>query len=318
MLKLNITTEVKSFKEFLKKNHDAIFVGTGAPKGKDLVIPGRQEADKNIHIGIDFLTSVAFEHINKIGKKVIVLGGGNTAMDCCRTAIRLGGKQVGVYVRSPKVDMKASDWEVEEAEMENIPIIENHVPKEFVMKEGKLVGVTFEKVRAEYKNDKRKLIPTGEPLVTVECDDVLMAIGQENAFDWVERDIGIDFGEWDMPIVNRQTMQSSLPHVFFGGDAAWGPENIITAVAHSHEAAISIDLYCNKKSLNKRPDPHVFLGSSKMGLHEWSYDNGYDEVERLAVPHADPKVTLRDRKVEVELGFDDRMAFEEASRCLEL
>ena len=315
-VKVEYNYQVKSFKEFLKNNHDAIFVGTGAPKGKDLVIPGRQEADKNIHIGIDFLTSVAFEHINKIGKKVIVLGGGNTAMDCCRTAIRLGGKQVGVYVRSPKVDMIASDWEVEEAEMENIPINENHVPKEFVIKKGKLAGVTFEKVRAEYKNGKRKLIPIGEPLVTIECDDVLMAIGQENAFDWVERDIGIDFGEWDMPIVNRQTMQSSLPHVFFGGDAAWGPENIITAVAHSHEAAISIDLYCNKKSLNKRPDPHVFLGSSKMGLHEWSYDNGYDEVERLAVPHADPKVTLRDRKVEVELGYDDRMAFEEASRCL--
>ena len=308
--------EIKSLKEFLKEDFDAVFVGTGAPKGKDLNIPGREECDKNIHIGIDFLASVAFEHVKKIGKKVIVLGGGNTAMDCCRTAIRLGGKDVRVYVRSPKVDMKASDWEIEEAEMENIPIYENHVPKEFIHKNGKLKAVAFEKVKAEYKDGRRKLIPTGEPLEIVECDDVLMAIGQDNAFEWIEKDIGIEFGEWDMPIVDRTTMQSTLPKVFFGGDAAWGPENIITAVAHAHQAAISIDLFCNNKSLKKRPEPHVFLESTKMGLHEWSYDNGDAEVDRLAVPHADPKVTLADRKVEVELGYDDRMAFEEAARCL--
>ena len=188
-LKVEYNHEIKSFKEFLKFDHDAIFIGTGAPKGKDLNIPGRQEASKNIHIGIDFLASVAFEHLSKIGKKVIVLGGGNTAMDCCRTAVRLGGKEVGVYVRSPKVDMKASDWEIEEAEMENIPIYENHVPKEFIIKDGKLCGMLFDKVTAEYSNGKRKLIPTGEPLVEVECDDVLMAIGQDNAFEWMEKDL---------------------------------------------------------------------------------------------------------------------------------
>ena len=267
--------EVKSFKEFLKLDHDAVFIGTGAPKGKDLNLPGREEASKNIHIGIDFLASVAFEHVSKVGKKVIVLGGGNTAMDCCRTAVRLGGESVGVYVRSPQADMKASDWEIEEAEMENIPIFENHVPKKFLVKEGKLWGMLFEKVTAQYdENNKRKLIPTGEPLVTVECDDVLMAIGQDNAFEWIEKDIGIEFNEWDMPTVDKKTMQSTLPKVFFGGDAAWGPENIITAVAHAHEVAISIDLYCNNLDLIERPAPHVFLKSSKMGLHEWSYDNG--------------------------------------------
>lgn len=315
-LEVEYNYEVKSFKDFLKLGHDAIFIGTGAPKGKDLKIPGREEASKNIHIGIDFLASVAFEHVSKIGKKVIVLGGGNTAMDCCRTAVRLGGKEVGVYVRSPKADMKASDWEVEEAEMENIPIYENHVPKEFIIKDGKLRGMLFEKVTAEYSNGKRKLIPTGEPLVEVECDDVLMAIGQDNAFEWMEKDLGIEFGEWDMPIVDKKTMQSTMPKVFFGGDAAWGPENIITAVAHAHQAAISIDLFCNDKDLQQRPAPHVFLESSKMGLHEWSYDNGYDEVERLSVPHADLKESLKNRKLEVELGYDDEMAFQEASRCL--
>jgi len=309
--------EVKSFKEFLKLDHDAVFIGTGTPKGKDLNLPGREEASKNIHIGIDFLASVAFEHVSKVGKKVIVLGGGNTAMDCCRTAVRLGGESVGVYVRSPQADMKASDWEIEEAEMENIPIFENHVPKKFLVKEGKLWGMLFEKVTAQYdENNKRKLIPTGEPLVTVECDDVLMAIGQDNAFEWIEKDIGIEFNEWDMPTVDKKTMQSTLPKVFFGGDAAWGPENIITAVAHAHEVAISIDLYCNNLDLIERPAPHVFLKSSKMGLHEWSYDNGYDEVNRLAVPHADLKSSLKDRKLEVELGYDEKMAFEEASRCL--
>ena len=200
--------------------------------------------------------------------------------------------------------------------MENIPIYENHVPKEFIIKDGKLRGMLFEKVTAEYSNGKRKLIPTGEPLVEVECDDVLMAIGQDNAFEWMEKDLGIEFGEWDMPIVDKKTMQSTMPKVFFGGDAAWGPENIITAVAHAHQAAISIDLFCNDKDLKDRPAPHVFLESSKMGLHEWSYDNGYDEVERLSVPHADLKESLKNRKLEVELGYDDEMAFQEASRCL--
>ena len=207
--------EVKSLKSIIQQDYDAIFIGTGAPKGKDLDIPGREEASSNIHVGIDWLTSVAFKHVDKIGKKVVVIGGGNTAMDCCRTSLRLGGKDVKVTVRSPKADMKASDWEIEEAELEGIPIFDNHSPKEFVHENGKLKGVLFEKMEAKYKDGKRKLIPTGETIF-FECDDVLLAIGQENAFPWIERDIGIEFNQWNQPEVNKVTFQSTLPRVFLG------------------------------------------------------------------------------------------------------
>ncbi len=309
--------EISSMKAILEQGFDAIFVGTGAPRGKDLDIPGRREADKNIHIGIDFLTSVAFEHIDKIGKRVVVIGGGNTAMDCCRTALRLGGKDVRVTVRSPRKDMKASDWEIEDAEMEGIPIFDNHSPKSFVVENGKLHGVYFEKMRAEYSADgRRKLISTGEDPVLFECDDVLMAIGQDNAFPWIERDIGIEFGEWDMPVVDKVTFQSTHQKVFFGGDAAWGPENIIWAVAHGHAAAISIDQLCNGKPLTERPPPGSNIASQKMGIHEWSYDNDFSPDRRVPVPHEDQKLTLKNRKVEVELGYDDKLAFQEAERCL--
>jgi len=309
--------EVTSLKSVIDDGFDAVFVGTGAPRGKDLNIPGREEASANIHIGIDWLTSVAFEHISKIGRRVVVIGGGNTAMDCCRTALRLGGKDVRVTVRSPRADMKASDWEIEDAEREGIPIFDNHQPKEFITENGKLKGVKFALVEAEYSDDgRRKLVPTGEEVV-FECDDVLMAIGQDNAFPWIERDIGIEFGEWDMPVVDKTTMMSSRKGVFFGGDAAWGPENIIWAVAHGHQAAISIDLYCNGKNLtNERPAPGTNLASTKMGIHEWSYDNYYSDDQRFAVPHADQKFSLKDLKMEVELGFDDELAFLEAERCL--
>lgn len=309
--------EVTSLKSVIDEGFDAVFVGTGAPRGKDLNIPGREEASGNIHIGIDWLTSVAFEHISKIGKRVVVIGGGNTAMDCCRTALRLGGKDVRVTVRSPRADMKASDWEIEDAEREGIPIFDNHQPKEFIVENGKLKGVKFALVEAEYSDDgRRKLVPTGEEVV-FECDDVLMAIGQDNAFPWIERDIGIEFGEWDMPVVDKTTMMSSREGVFFGGDAAWGPENIIWAVAHGHQAAISIDLHCNGKSLTgDRPAPGTTLASTKMGIHEWSYDNYYSDDRRFAVPHADQKFSLKDLKMEVELGFDDELAFLEAERCL--
>ena len=309
--------EVTSLKSVLDDDYDAVFVGTGAPRGKDLNIPGRDEAAANIHIGIDWLTSVAFEHVKKVGRRVLVIGGGNTAMDCCRTALRLGGKDVRVTVRSPKGDMKASDWEIEDAEREGIPIFDNHQPKEFIVENGKLTGMKFALVEAEYDKDgRRKLVPTGEEVV-FECDDVLMAIGQDNAFPWIERDIGIEFGEWDMPVVDKTTMMCSRPGVFFGGDAAWGPENIIWAVAHGHQAAISIDLHCEGKSLvDARPAPGTNLASTKMGIHEWAYDNYYSEDGRFVVPHADHKKSLKDLKMEVELGFDEEQAFLEAERCL--
>ena len=307
--------EVKSLKSIIEQDYDAIFIGTGAPKGKDLDIPGREEASNNIHVGIDWLTSVAFKHVDKIGKKVVVIGGGNTAMDCCRTSLRLGGKDVKVTVRSPKSDMKASDWEIEEAELEGIPIFDNHSPKEFVHENGKLKGVIFEKMEAKYKDGKRKLIPTGETIF-FECDDVLLAIGQENAFPWIERDIGIEFNQWNQPEVNKVTFQSTLPRVFFGGDAAWGPENIIWAVAHGHQAAISIDHFCNNKDLEDRPSPLTNLVSQKMGIHEWSYPNDISNSDRFAVPHAEKELSLTDLNMEVELGYDEKLAFEEAQRCL--
>ena len=307
--------EVKSLKSIIEQDYDAIFIGTGAPKGKDLDIPGREEASNNIHVGIDWLTSVAFKHVDKIGKKVVVIGGGNTAMDCCRTSLRLGGQDVKVTVRSPKSDMKASDWEIEEAELEGIPIFDNHSPKEFVHENGKLKGVLFEKMEAKYKDGKRKLIPTGETIF-FECDDVLLAIGQENAFPWIERDIGIEFNQWNQPEVNKVTFQSTLPRVFFGGDAAWGPENIIWAVAHGHQAAISIDHFCNNKDLEDRPSPLTNLVSQKMGIHEWSYPNDISNSDRFAVPHAEKELSLTDLNMEVELGYDEKLAFEEAQRCL--
>lgn len=308
---------VKSLKEVLSGGYDAVFVGTGAPRGRDLNVPGREEGKANIHIGINWLSSVAFEHTKSIGKKVIVLGGGNTAMDCCRTARRLGGEQVKVVVRSPFAEMKASPWEKEDAMHEDIPIIDNHVPKTVVVKDGRLTGMTFEKVHAVYEDGKRKLVPTGEPEVFIEADDVLVAIGQENSFPWIERDLGMEFDKWEMPIVNEITFQSTLTKVFFGGDAAFGPKNVITAVAHGHQAAISMHLFCEGKDLvADRPDPMVNLVSMKMGIHEWAYDSEVTIDKRFVVPQAEKKLTLSDRKKEVELGFDTLTGFKEAERCL--
>ena len=316
-IETRFNSEITSMKSLLEEEFDAIFVGTGAPKGKDLNIEGREEGEKNIHIGIDWLTSIAFEHIDSIGKKVIVLGGGNTAMDCCRSSLRLGADDVKVIVRSPFDQMKASEWEIEEAMEEDIPILDNHVPKKFILNEGRLVGMEFEKVEAVFDDDgKRSLVPTGEDPIIFECDDVCVAIGQDNAFDWIERDIGIEFGEWDMPVVDKVTFQSTLPNVFFGGDAAWGPENIIWAAAHGHQAAISINKFLNEEDLYDRPEPMTNLVSQKMGIHEWSYDNDISQAKRYLVPHADQSISLKDLKVEVELGFDDKLAFEEAQRCL--
>ena len=309
---------VSSLSEVLDNEYDAVFIGTGAPRGRDLPdLQGRKEGAANIHIGIEWLASVAFEHTSKIGKKVIVLGGGNTAMDCCRTSRRLGGEEVKVLVRSPFKEMKASPWEKEDAMHEDIPILENHVPKSFEVKDGKLIGMMFEKVHAVYdEKGKRSLVSTGEPLVFIEADDVLIAIGQENTFPWIERDLGLEFDKWEMPVVNEITFQSTLPNVFFGGDSAFGPKNVITAVAHGHQAAVSIDLFCNGTDVMERLDPMTNLVSQKMGIHEWSYDSSIADDLRFIVPQADKKMTLADRKKEVELGFDIKTAFKEAQRCL--
>jgi len=308
---------VSSMNDLLAKDYDAVFVGTGAPKGRDLPdLPGRDEGAANIHIGINWLANVAFEHTTKIGKKVIVLGGGNTAMDCCRTSRRLGGEFVKVVVRSPYSDMKASPWEKEDAIHEDIPIIDNHVPVAFVVENGILKGMNFEKVTPIFENGKRKLVPTGEPLEFIEADDVLIAIGQENSFPWIERNAGIDFDKWGMPVVDTLTHATSHPKVFFGGDSAWGPKNVITAVAHGHQAAISMDLFCRSLPLTQRPSPFVNLVSQKMGLHEWAYESEVVNDVRYAVAQADKKITLSNRKTEVELGFTKHEGCKEAERCL--
>jgi formate dehydrogenase beta subunit len=310
-------TRINSMKALLAEGWDAVFVGSGAPRGRDLDIPGRKEAAANIHIGIDWLNSVSFGHTTKIGKRVIVLGGGNTAMDCCRSSRRLGGEDVQVVVRSGFEEMKASPWEKEDAMHEGIPIHNYLVPKEFTYEAGKLTGITFEKVKAHYDDKgRRKLVPAGEPEQHFACDDVLVAVGQENAFPWIERDAGIEFDQWNMPKVDPRTMASTNPKVFFGGDAAFGPKNIIWAVAHGHEAAVSIDKLLCGEDIADRPAPAVELISQKMGIHEWSYDNEIALDKRYKVPLRDKVIALKDIKAEVELGFDQELALAEAGRCL--
>ncbi|HXA70156.1 MAG TPA: FAD-dependent oxidoreductase [Stellaceae bacterium] len=316
-IELRLGQRIDSLKALLGEGYDAIFVGSGAPRGRDLEIPGRSEAKANIHIGIDWLSSVSFGHIDKIGKRVIVLGGGNTAMDCCRTSRRLGADDVRVIVRSGFGEMKASAWEKEDAMHEGIPILNYLVPKEFTHRNGRLTGVTFEKVAAKFDDKgRRSLVPSGEPDQHIECDDVLLAIGQENAFPWIERDCGLEFDRWGMPKVDTVTMQSSTPTVFFGGDAAFGPKNIIWAVAHGQQAAISIDKLLNGEEVSQRPPPMVTLSSQKMGIHEWSYNNEISNDLRYKVPLRALEVALKDVKLEVELGFDRKQGFLETERCL--
>jgi len=308
--------KIDSMKKLMSEGYDALFIGSGAPRGRDLDIPGRKEGAKNIHIGIDWLSSVSFGHTSRIGKRVIVLGGGNTAMDCCRTSRRLGGEDVKVIVRSGFEEMKASPWEKEDAQHEGIPILNYLVPKKFVVEDGRLAGMVFEKVKAVLENGRRNLVPTGEPDQHFDCDDVLVAVGQENAFPWIERDAGIVFDKSNMPVVDKTTMQSTAPNVFFGGDAAFGPKNIIWAVAHGHDAAVSIDKLLNQENIAERPAPGVSLMSQKMGIHEWSYDNEIHADTRYKVPWRDIKITLKNVKTEVELGFDVATAWKEAQRCL--
>ena len=309
---------IESMRSLLEEGYDAVFVGSGAPRGRNLSIPGRAEAAKHIHIGIDWLSSVSFGHVTAIARRVIVLGGGNTAMDCCRSAKRLGGEDVKVIVRSPFEEMKASPWEKEDAAHENIPILDCLVPIAFLHDgNGRLTGMSFDKVRAvRDAKGKRSLVSTGEAPQVFECDEVLVAVGQENAFPWIERDAGIAFDEWGMPALDAITLQSSRLNVFFGGDAALGPKNIIWAVAQGHAAAISIDKFLHGEDVQVRPPPGVTLVSQKMGIHEWTYDNAVTPDLRHKVPWRDVNAALRNIKVEVELGFDVQVAWKEAQRCL--
>ncbi len=313
---LKLNHRIDSMKDLLENGgFDAIFVGTGAPRGKELELPGRHDSD-NIHIGIDWLESVAFGHTDKIGDKVLIIGVGNTAMDCCRTSLRLGAKDVKVMARKPRGYFKASDWELEDAEEENVEILVNHSPTEFVVKDGKLVGMKFDQM--EYKIDENGRIDRGTAVgeVTLPCDDVILAIGQENAFPWIERDIGIEFNEWDCPVVDETTMMCTREGVFFGGDSAFGPKNIIWAVAHGHEAAISIHKYCHKEDIDDRLPVGMNLISQKMGMHEWSFSNQYDPAERRLMPHVDLKERFKKLDIEVELGFTAEQTVTEVERCL--
>jgi formate dehydrogenase (NADP+) beta subunit len=322
ILNMGVTTHfnhyVDSLKTIVDKGYDAIFVGTGAPRGRDLPnLPGRQEGDASIFIGIEWLAGVLYRHIKSTPEKILVLGGGNTAMDCCRMARRLGGEDVQVIVRSPRADMKASPWEIEDAEDEGIPIIDNHSPVDFVVKDGQLIGMHFQKMAAKYDDDgKRTLSPTDEAPVFISCDQVLLAVGQQNAFPFIKADIGIKMNKWGLPELDDKTFQSSVPNIFFGGDAAFGPKNIITAVAHGHQVAISIDLFCQGKDLHDRPAPHTNLVSQKMGMQEWIYDSHVSDDQRYAVPTVDRVKSLKNRLVEVELGFSKKTGHQEAHRCL--
>ena len=308
---------IASMKALMVQGYDAIFVGCGAPRGRDLDLPGRSEIRDNIHIGIDWLASVSFGHITRIGQRVIVLGGGNTAMDCCRSSRRLGGTEVKVIVRSGFDEIKASAWEKEDAQHEGIPIINFHVPKSFEHRNGQLTGMRFEIVKAVYDDKgRRSLIPTGEADVLIECDAVLIAVGQENAFPWIEADSGIAFDNWGLPVLGKDNFQSSVPNIFFGGDSAFGPKNIITAVAHGHEAAVSMDRLLQGEDVHQRPAPMTNLISQKMGIHEWSFDNDVSVDQRFLVPWAKAEKALASIKVEVELGFDAATALKEAGRCL--
>jgi NADPH-dependent glutamate synthase beta subunit-like oxidoreductase/ferredoxin len=312
---LRLNHEIDSLDKLLREGgFDAVFVGSGAPRGKELDLPGRQDSDR-IHIGIDWLESVAFEHTETIGEKVLIIGVGNTAMDCCRTSLRLGANDVKVMARKPRDFFKASDWELEDAEEENVEIIVNHSPKEFVVEDGKLKGMTFQLM--EYQIEGGRIIDSKVVDETfIPCDDVILAVGQDNYFPWIERDIGIEFDQWEVPVVNRETMMSTREGVFFGGDAAFGPENIIWAVAHGHEAAISIHRYCMGEDVADRMPPGMNLGTTKMGMHEWSYSNDFDGSERRLVPHVGLKERFKKLDIEVELGFSYEEFQIEVERCL--
>jgi len=305
---------ITSMRDLLAQGFDAIYVGSGAPHGKNLELAGREEAAANIHIGIEWLASAHFGHIDRIGKRVLIVGVGNTAMDCCRTSRRLGGTDVKVIARRSRRFFKASPWELEDAEEEGVEIVENHAPKRFVVENGRLVGLELDRLRWYEEGGKQKSQVIDS--VVIPCDDVILAIGQENAFPWIERDLGITFDGNGMPVVDRTTMQSSLPGVFFGGDAAWGPENIIWAVEHGHQAAISIDNHCKKAPLAERPPYGMNLVSAKVGMHAWSYSNDYNPSPRAKMQHAELTERFANLGVEVELGYTAEQTAREVERCL--
>jgi formate dehydrogenase beta subunit len=312
---LRLNHPIESMKSLLAEGYDAVFVGTGAPKGKELTLPGREEGDANIHIGISWLESVAFEHVKTIGKQVLIIGVGNTAMDCCRTSLRMGADDVKVMARKPRDFFKASDWELEDAEEENVEIVINHSPKEFVVEDGRLTGMLFEQVEYEIENGRIvKQTTIGE--VTIPCDDVILAIGQDNAFPWIERDLGMEFDQWDVPVVDETTFESTLPGVFFGGDSAFGPKNIIWAVEHGHQAAISIHRHCQEQDLSDRLPVLMNLGSRKMGMHEWSFSNDFEPAARRKMEHVALSQRFKDLTTEVELGFTVEQVEKEVERCL--
>ncbi len=311
-VEVRYNSPVTSLRSLLDQNFDAIFVGSGAPRGKDLDLPGRQEAAANIHIGIDWLESVAFGHISRIGRRVLIIGVGNTAMDCCRTSRRLGGTDVKVMARRPRAYFKASPWELEDAEEEGIDIVINHAPKRFVLENGKLAGMEFERLEWDAEARHSRVLGT----VFFPADDVILAIGQENAFPWIERDLGIQFNQWNLPVVDETTFQSTRPGVFFGGDSAFGPKNIIWAVAHGHAAAISIDHHCQGVPVTERPQQRMSLISQKMGISEWSYHNDYNPAPRQKMQHVDLKRRFEQLNIEVELGFDAGQTAREVQRCL--
>jgi formate dehydrogenase beta subunit len=312
---LRLSSPVQSLRALLAEHFDAVFVGSGAPKGKDLRLPGRDASDR-IHIGIDWLGSVAFGHTASIGERVLIIGVGNTAMDCCRSSLRLGAKDVKVIARKPRQFFKASDWELDDAEEERVEIVVNHSPKAFVIEHGRLVGMRFEEL--EYELDGAGEIVASKVMreVFLPADDVVLAIGQENAFPWIERDLGIEFDRHDVPVVDSTTFQSTRPGVFFGGDAAFGPKNIIWAVQHGHEAAISIHKHCEGTSLAERLPRGVNLASAKMGIHEWSYSNSYEPAARRIMPHVDLRKRFKKLDIEVELGFSAEQVITEVERCL--
>ena len=313
---LRLGQRIESMRALLDEGWDAVFIGSGAPRGKDLKLPGREAAAANIHIGIDWLESVAFDHVERIGERVLIIGVGNTAMDCCRSSLRLGASEVKVMARKPRAFFKASDWELEDAEEENVEMIVNHSPREFLVENGRLRGMLFDVM--EYDLDERGRIldsrVTGER--TIFCDDVVLAIGQDNACPWIERDLGIEFDQWDVPLVDETTFQATRPGVFFGGDSAFGPKNIIWAVEHGHQAAVSIHRHCHGEALEDRLPVTINLSSRKMGIHEWAYANDYNPTERRLMPHVDLKERFRKLDIEVELGFSPEQAAYEVQRCL--
>jgi len=314
-VEMRYDTRIQSLKALLAEGYDAVFVGTGAPRGKDLDLPGRTEGAANIHIGIDWLESIAFGHVDTIGARVLIIGVGNTAMDCCRSAARLGGTSIKVMARKPRSYFKASSWELEDAEEELIEIVVDHEPKAFVVENGRLLGMEFQRYESS-ADTGGQLVQKPLDVVFIPADDVILALGQENAFPWIERDLGLAFDEEGGPVVDAVTFQSTRPDVFFGGDAAFGPKNVIWAVEHGHQAAISIDNHCRGVAVSERLPMGMNLVSAKMGLHEWSYKNDYNPGRREKMSHVDLAERFKKLNVEVELGFSPEQVAREVERCL--